>query len=132
LEYSEAFRKSASKAVAMANVAEARRKHGENAGGEAGFSITKDGSTSPVTFSQDAETSHGSLKQSVGPNDLGILHTHDSFHQPDPSVADQNVARNAKTNVYVASRNGLYQVSASGEVTNVFKSPTWYSDKNPK
>jgi len=130
LEYSDAFRGAARKAIGMATSDESRRKHGSNAGGEAGFEIRRDGSTGPVNFSADQESTRGSMSQAVSPNTLGIFHTHDSFHQGDPSGADVAAAKKAKTTVYVASRDGLYSVDPSGVRTRVFTNPDWMSREN--
>lgn len=127
VEFSPEFRAAAKKAVTMATLEASRRKHGENAGGEAGFSVHGSGETSPVKFSQDQEPSGGSMHQSVSGDDLGALHTHDSFHKADPSGGDEAAAKQAHTTVWVASRDGLYGVDPSGEPTKVFSNPNWYN-----
>jgi hypothetical protein len=129
VEYSSAFRQAAKQAVGLARLDESRRKHGANAGGEAGFSVDRSGSTSPVTFSQDKESTRGSLQQTVSPNTLGLFHTHDSYHQSDPSGPDIAVAKKARTVVYVASRDGLYAVDPAGVKTKVFSNPNWFDKK---
>jgi hypothetical protein len=132
VEYSSAFRDAANKALGMARLEESRRQHGSNAGGEAGFSVNRQGSTSPVEFSSDSDSSKGSMRQAVTSNTLAIVHTHDSYHQGDPSQGDVAAARKANTTVYVASRDGLFAVDPGGQITHVFKSGSWATDKNPK
>jgi hypothetical protein len=129
IENSEKFRNAAKQAVGLARADENRRKHGANAGGEAGFEIGRDGSTGKVNFAADQESTRGSMNQSVSPNTLGIFHTHDSFHQGDPSGADVAAAKKAKTTVYVTSRDGLYAVDPSGAKTKVSSDPNWFEGK---
>jgi hypothetical protein len=38
-------------------------------------------------------------------------------------------AKKIKKPIYVTSRTGLWMASPDGKVTQVFKSPTWFSDK---
>jgi len=135
VELSPAFRKAAAAASQMAQMGEIKRS--QNGGairntGEAGFAARRDGSVSPVVFSPDQESSKGTISQEVSSGDLGIFHTHDRYHQSDPSEADKNAAKKAHTTVWVASKDGLYSVDPSGQVTKVFTNPDWASSKNPK
>ena len=40
-----------------------------------------------------------------------------------------DAAKKIKKPIYVTSRTGLWMASPDGKVTQVFKSPTWFSDK---
>jgi proteasome lid subunit RPN8/RPN11 len=76
------------------------------------------------------------LEQNVPSSAFATFHTHPNESvggQPDPSDADIQVAKKIGKPVYVNSEKGLFEVRPSdGKVIHVFKSPTWYSDKNPK
>jgi hypothetical protein len=67
-----------------------------------------------------------------GKNVLGSAHTHPNERQEDPSPADIDDAKKTGKWIWVVSRGGLYSVSPKGDVQHIYKSPTWFSDKNPK
>jgi hypothetical protein len=50
----------------------------------------------------------------------------------EPSADDIQIAKKMHHTVYVASKGGLFAVDPGGQVTHVFKSENWASDKNPK
>lgn len=129
VEFTPQFRASAKRAIEMARLEEARRRHGVNAGGEAGFAVNQAGAPGPVAFSTDGNEAHGSMQQTIFPSDLGALHTHDAFHQADPSGMDRQAAQKAHTTLWIASHDGLYGVDPAGQVTHLFSSPNWF-DKN--
>ncbi|HEV2194029.1 MAG TPA: hypothetical protein VGR55_00465 [Candidatus Acidoferrum sp.] len=127
LEFSPQFRDAAAKAIMASH---------NFTGQEAGFAIRADGTPARNTknepviqSSKEFGTGHN-LKVITQASDMGIYHTHP--HNPRPSPADIEDAKKNRMTIYAASPEGLWQVSASGEVQQVFQSRTWYSDKNPK
>jgi hypothetical protein len=133
LEYSDVFRKAAANAVSLARQKEFGRLHGSSdSTGEAGFVIgAKD--QSEVKFSPDKTgADHAGMTLGVRDSDIGTFHTHDSFHQADPSTVDKESAKKFHKTVYIASRDGLYAVDPGGQVTQIFKNQDWASSKNPK
>jgi hypothetical protein len=70
-------------------------------------------------------------KIAYGKDDFGIVHTHPNASSDKPSANDVEAAKKIKKPIYVTSRTGLRMASPDGKVTQVFKSPTWFSDKNP-
>lgn len=127
IEFSPQFRDAAAKAIMASH---------NFTGQEAGFAIRQDGSPArnvkgePVIQSSKEFGKGHNLKVITQANDLGILHTHPN--NPRPSPGDIDDAKQNHMTIYAASPEGLWQVSPSGEVQQVFNSRTWYSDKNPK
>jgi hypothetical protein len=134
LEYSEPFRKAAANAVSLARQKEFGRLHGSSdSTGEAGFVVGKNGEASEVKFSPDRTgADHAGMTLGVRDSDIGTFHTHDSFHQADPSAVDIDSAKKFHKTVYIASRSGLYAIDPGGQLTQIFKNPDWASSKNPK
>ncbi|MGA2814325.1 MAG: hypothetical protein ABSG16_23245 [Candidatus Acidiferrum sp.] len=52
--------------------------------------------------------------------------------RPTPSPTDVAAAIKTKKTFYVTGAQGLYAVSPQGQVMQVFQSPSWATDKNPK
>jgi hypothetical protein len=71
-------------------------------------------------------------KISFGKDDFAIQHTHPNASSDKPSANDVEAAKKIKKPIYVTSRTGLWMASPDGKVTQVFKSPTWFSDKAAK
>jgi hypothetical protein len=68
-------------------------------------------------------------KIAYGPTDFAIQHTHPNASSDKPSANDVESAKKLKKPIYVTSRTGLWMASPDGKVTQVFKSPTWFTDK---
>lgn len=86
-------------------------------------------------------TAHGSAPGEIPsdmvtyyPTDLATLHTHPNVAgaSQKPSQNDINVVKAAPKGFYVVAADGLYAIDPAGAVTQVFKSPKWMTDKNPK
>jgi hypothetical protein len=130
LEKSPKFKEAALSAMLKTNAQSAQNS---GVGLEAGFTVGNNGQPSAITTQRDvSDESRGHMRQYVGPKDFGALHTHDVRHSDTPSTDDQKAARETKKRVFVSSKSGLYEIDAQGGVTHVYKSPSWYSDKNPK
>jgi hypothetical protein len=71
-------------------------------------------------------------KIAFGKDDFGIVHTHPNASSDKPSANDVEAAKKIKKPIYVTSRTGLWMASPDGKVTQVFKSPSWMTDKDPK
>jgi hypothetical protein len=133
VENSDAFKQSATKASLMATTAENRVRSGHGEGGEAGFTVQRSGTTSPVDFQSDASSvASGHIKQKIQPEDLGALHTHDYRHSATPSVDDVEAARKAHRVIWVTSRAGLFSVDPSGKVEQIFSKADWMNEKKKK
>ena len=75
VENSDAFRRNAKKAVTQSVMGVVDK----GKGGEAGFTVQRSGTTSPVEWQPNEDpTSSGHIKQKIESEDLGALHTHDS------------------------------------------------------
>jgi hypothetical protein len=102
---------------------------------ESGFSVYNDGGASPLhteTHPQSAGMAGPQRdKISFGKDDFAIQHTHPNGSSDKPSTNDVEAAKKIKKPIYVTSRTGLWMASPDGKVTQVFKSPTWFSDKKP-
>jgi hypothetical protein len=132
IEFSPQFRKSAATAMTKMQMGEARRffDQGSELTGEAGFEVRGDGTMGPLEYRQDdPKDGKGGLTQKIASTDLGALHTHDKFHEAEPSSGDREAAKNAHATIWVASRNGLYSVDPAGQVTQVFKKSNWATTK---
>jgi hypothetical protein len=70
----------------------------------------------------------------MSPQAAGSVHSHPTLpgFSDKPSKNDIEVAKQTKKNVWVVSSSGLWNVDPSGEVSNVYQSPTWFKDKEPK
>ena len=126
LEYSPAFRDAANKAYGASARGMTRR--------EAGFSVDQNGRPGPQTV-HDSKPGEGfSDTITYYPNDLATLHTHPNVGgaSQQPSQNDINEAKKARKTFYVVGADGLYAVDPGGVVSQVFKSKTWMTDKNPK
>jgi hypothetical protein len=129
LENSEDFR-SQSKAAWGAT------SQGNSPNTESGFSVYSDGGASSLHTETHPQgtglASQWKDKISYAPSDLGIVHTHPRISSDKPSANDVEAAKKIKKPIYVTSRTGLWMASPDGKVTQVFKSPTWFTDKGPK
>ena len=74
------------------------------------------------------------VSMQVSPDKYATLHAHPSTHgwSDQPSANDVEIANKSHRVVYVVSRSGLWSVDPAGKVEQVFESPTWMTDKNPK
>jgi hypothetical protein len=71
-------------------------------------------------------------KIAFGKDDFAIQHTHPNASSDKPSANDVEAAKKIGKPIYVTSRTGFWMVSPKDrKVTQVFKSPTWFSDKKP-
>jgi proteasome lid subunit RPN8/RPN11 len=110
---------------------------GGNPWAESGFSVYGDGGASSLhTETHPAGAGMASAcawhdNISYGKDDFGIVHTHPNASSDKPSAGDVEAAKKIKKPIYVTSRTGLWMASPDGKVTQVFKSPTWLSDKKP-
>jgi hypothetical protein len=100
---------------------------------EVGTYIDKSGNAgSPTEHSTDSSDHNANIKMNV-PNDaLAVIHTHPNHSGDRPSQADVGAAVASKKTIYVTSRTGLWAVDPGGKTTQVFSSPLWMRDKNPK
>jgi len=125
LEYSDAFRKAAGNAVAASR---------NFTGNESGFAVDAKGQPrkTQTSIGSGIENAHH-LRIAAPWNTMATLHTHPTRTGTEgPSADDIQNAKNLRRTVYVASSGGLYAIDPGGSVSQVFKSPTWYSDKGPK
>jgi hypothetical protein len=123
VENSDAFRRNAKKAVTQSVMGVVDK----GKGGEAGFTVQRSGTTSPVEWQPDEDpTSSGHIKQKIESEDLGALHTHDYRHSATPSADDIEAAQKAHRVIWVTSRAGLFSVDPSGKVEQIFSKPDWY------
>jgi hypothetical protein len=127
LENSEAFKKAA--ASLYANMQSNERM--QRGGSEYGKVIDKTGKAGPLEEMKDLPTK-GHLIQEIHKSDMGAIHTHDKWHQPDPSEADKEAAQKAHTTIWVVSRDGLYAVDPEGKVTRLYNSPDDLANKKKK
>jgi hypothetical protein len=68
-----------------------------------------------------------------GKDDFAIQHSHSNASSDKPSANDVEAAKKINKPIYVTSRTGLWMVSpGDGKITQVFKSPTWFTDKKSK
>jgi hypothetical protein len=102
---------------------------------ESGFSVYGDGGSSSLHTEVHPQGAGMAGPQrdkiSYGPTDFAIQHTHPNASSDKPSANDVEAAKKIKKPIYVTSRTGLWMASPDGKVTQVFKSPTWFSDKKP-
>jgi hypothetical protein len=112
LETQDNFRKAASDAWA------ATRNGTKNE--EAGFAINKDGSAGPVSVNQGI---HGTFQ--VPSSSMALFHTHPNLSTSDPSPTDIATAKKVGKTIYVGSREGLFAVDPSGNVTHIYKNDEW-------
>jgi hypothetical protein len=109
---------------------------GGNPYAESGFSVYNDGGASSLhteTHPQSAGMAGPQRdKIAYGPSDFAIQHTHPNASSDKPSANDVEAAKKIKKPIYVTSRTGLWMASPDGKVTQVFKSPTWFTDKSPR
>lgn len=128
IEYSPEFREAAGKAVqAVANFSKK--------GTEAGFAVNKSGKPAHTPAGKPIiqyNPSGRHLSIVSQPDDVATLHTHPADADSKPSPGDIDSTKKSRKVTMVASSNGLYEVDPEGNVQQVFKSPTWYSDKEPK
>jgi hypothetical protein len=129
LENRADFRKQASKAWGMVRM-------GFNPGQESGFTVDRDGRINPVTTGVEMDANNrsqaGGMKQKITPDTADTLHIHNRGMDPKPSQADIEVAKKIGIPVYVASTAGLFQISADGQVHQVYANPDWASEKQKK
>jgi hypothetical protein len=109
---------------------------GGNPFAESGFSVYNDGGASSLHTEVHPQTSgmptQWKDKIAFGKDDFAIQHTHPNASSDKPSANDVEAAKKIKKPIYVTSRTGLWMASPDGKVTQVFKSPTWFSDAKPK
>jgi hypothetical protein len=110
---------------------------GANANAESGFSVYKDGTGSSIHTEVHPQTSgmtavpHDTIHYAK--DDFAVVHSHPNATSDKPSGNDVEAAKKISKPVYVTSRSGLWEVRPSdGKVLQVFKSPTWFSDKQSK
>jgi hypothetical protein len=123
LEFSERFKADAAKAwgsVASGLVPK-----------EAGYNIDKFGRGGTVETHDARAGETPNVEMSVSPNAVYLLHTHPNGWSDKPSANDQQVARRTKRPQYVVSQSGLW-VTDGGKPVQIFSSPTWYQDKEPR
>lgn len=131
IENSPAFKDAAQKAYVATN--------NGNSKVEAGFGINRDGRTTPVStheqegiIDRNGIPTSGSLDQKYDGNTAALLHTHNNVGQAKPSDQDVAMARQMKRPLMVASRDGLYEVDALGDINHVFNSPDFMQQQAEK
>lgn len=126
MEHSAQFKSDAAKAWGSAASGLLKR--------EAAYSIGRDGKAGIMTTHDTPAGETPNVTMQISPSTMATLHTHptDSRWSDKPSGNDIEVAKQSHRVVYVVSQSGLWSVDPAGKVEQVFKSPTWMSDKNPK
>jgi hypothetical protein len=104
---------------------------------ESGFAMDAQGNASPLRTQTTPPTPGGTTvdhdRITYKTSDTGVVHTHPNNSIPGPSQNDIKAAKKIGKTIYTVSQGGLYSINGkTGEVTHVFKSPSWMSDKNPK
>jgi hypothetical protein len=123
LEYSAPFRKVAASAWSTSG--------GGTLRGEAGTYLDAEGQPSKVQWQPEGD-SQAKMQMSVPRSAPYLIHTHPNDRGSKPSPADIRSAKEKHKTIYVTSKAGLFAVDPAGKVSQVFKSPSWASDKNPK
>ena len=120
LEYSPEFKQTAKRIWSRVTNGKAE--------GEAGTYFTAEGK------SGDVQQSPGGYELSVkAPKSAPyVIHTHPDKGTDKPSPPDVASAKKYNKTIYVVSRSGLWSAEPDGNFQRVFKSPTWYEDKEPK
>jgi len=99
---------------------------------EAGFTVSKEGKVSPVSKNSVAkDETGGSLEQHPNDDTAILLHTHPPLPNTSqrPSPADIAIAKQLKKPILVASREGLFEIDAQGNVSQIYKDPSWMGKK---
>jgi hypothetical protein len=110
---------------------------GGNPWAESGFSVYGDGGASSLHTELHPQSAGMAGPQhdkiAFGKDDFAIQHTHPNASSDKPSQNDVEAAKKIKKPIYVTSRTGLWMVRPSdGKVIQVYKNPTWFSDKNAR
>lgn len=100
---------------------------------EAGFDISREGRIFGRT-EQDADGgTYDHLQQPNTDDTLALFHVHPNSVLPEPSGPDIAVAKQIGKPVMVASSDGLFEISGTGEVTKIFSGADWMkAPKAPK
>jgi hypothetical protein len=130
VENSPTFKKAASDLYARTT---ANKETGVNQGREWGYVVGSNGEIGKtISGYNDPNSLNGHLHFEVGKNDMGTVHTHDMYHQSDPSTDDIDAAKKAKKTIWVVSRDGIWAVDPGGSKTRVYSSPGDMANKNKK
>lgn len=127
LENSEVFKKAASSLYANAQSNERMQRGGS----EYGKTVSKTGAPGKMEEMKDLPDK-GHLVQEIKSSDIGAMHTHDKWHQPDPSTGDVAAAKKAHKTIWVVSREGLYAVDPGGQITRLYNSADDLANKKKK
>jgi hypothetical protein len=114
MENSSEFRRALNDAWGKTASASSRNQHEEH-----GFSVYRSGKTGDYKSKTSPQDRAGAeLEQTVTPDTTAILHTHPTGDttSPKPSDADIAAAKKARVPVMIASKDGLYEIDATGGV----------------